>query len=204
MNSSDKKSPGVKGAPQRLKQAARPHDHFKPTIAQSKNPGFAQNVRRPVAPPVFQPLKQSVAQAKTASAAHLRTFPMAPPPYRPQPVPLVLQRKKNNAGRLVQLSNKALLPVASQRHQETVGLRQTGSGLKTVFNSRIVQRSAAPKTAIKQLAPLPPPTGGSSSSSATPEGKALNSSAKSPSIGSSSSAAPKKGIKQLAPSPPPT
>lgn len=98
MNSSNKKAPLAKGVPPQVKPPARHALQFKPAVAQPKNAVFAQSVKRPVAPPVYNPQsKPNAVQQKTAMPSHLKPTAAAPPVYRPQPTPKVLQTKSSPA-----------------------------------------------------------------------------------------------------------
>ena len=85
MNSTNKKSPAARGIPQPFNRPTRPAPQTKPVVAQFKTGVPAQNIKQPVAPPV----------------------------YRPQPVPKAMQRKMANVAAKAEPS--LALPVSSSQ-----------------------------------------------------------------------------------------
>lgn len=147
MNSSEKKSPGMRGIRQPFKQESEPTHRFKPAVAQLKNAISAQSARRPVAPPVSKPQpRQKFAQAKTAVAParnavavpglkipNERPFvrpqvPFKPPTmHAPQLKPALAQAK--NAVSAQSIKRPVAPPVFRPQSKPTGARRNTASAL---------------------------------------------------------------------------
>jgi len=103
----------------------------------------AQNVRKPVAPPVYRPqVKPASVQAKfTAGPAQIKSQPAAPPVCRAQVVPKVLQTKKAviqpaakiqlAVPRIVRPSNTVQRQIARGTYVEVTGAGGTWYGVIT-------------------------------------------------------------------------
>src|SRR5438132_1466088 len=129
MNSTNKKEPAT-GIPQPFNRQAGHAPQPKPVVAQLKTGVIAQSVKRPIAPPVYNPQpRQKVAQAKTpvalAKAAVLTQGvkrPIPPPVYRPQQIPKVLQTKSASpqSSRSGQVLRRPVAPPASHPEQKRI------------------------------------------------------------------------------------
>src|SRR5262249_21249897 len=68
---------------------------FRPEVKKIVQPQAISAQRQsPIAPAVYRPEQKQLAQFKMAGSAQMKTQPVAPPVHRPQPVPMVLQTKK--------------------------------------------------------------------------------------------------------------
>jgi hypothetical protein len=95
MNSTNKKSPGVRGVLQPFNRQAGHAPQLKPVVAQLRRGASAQSASSPVAPPVYRPqqlpkvLQKKNSLTRSPHAAQAPRSPVAPPVYRPEAKKLI-------------------------------------------------------------------------------------------------------------------
>jgi hypothetical protein len=156
MQPPNKKPTESNGLRQQVKQAGSPQPR-KPGIVQTKSAVPAQNVKRPVAPPVYRPQAKPNALQQKAVGPAGKAHPSAPPVYRPQPVPKVLQTKMAASHQPVNKPGRAgSMPVAPPAYRPQAVpkvLQRKEKQTAPAVNSTKVGRPAPPP--VYRPSPVP-------------------------------------------------